>query len=504
MEAFEDRLTEWAKGRRRRFASVDELTEEYKQSRATERWVPGAHELMARSVLRKSPDGNGYELVCAPENEADDLRAGAGIQPVAEGARVRRAGHARSAPTPEFKGAPADRSGQPGARHRGRLRLQLRRRAPAICCRSRSRRRARPDAGISGEARAGMTQSSKLSSPLPDGERESWPKSVAFVSHKPITHLHRLTGRCGLVTCRIRNGFCVFAPVSVRHIVATDKRMATTAAERTAPSTGRGYPDLHDHLGRCEGRAADSDRPHDQQGHRDAPAGALAVPRRHPGEGPQGVPVHQRRRQQGPQVRHAGAGRRARRRTAKSTASASAARSRRSTQTLDARDRQPDRAARGRGCALPGDRDHRQGAGQAGHGLDGIPMPISTPGWDNAPYTTLSQYITRDPDTGVQNMGNYRGQVKAPRRLGMNPSLELRPGIYKHWVKCKRARPEAACAVVLGGPPCVAFASVQKMPEDAGRTCTSRARSSARRSTWSRRRPSTCSCRPRPRSSSRA
>ena len=62
-----------------------------------------------------------------------------------------------------------------------------------------------------------------------------------------------------------------------------------------------------------------------------------------------------------------------------------------------------------------------------GNALDGIPVPISTPGWDNAPYTTLSQYITRDPDTGVQNMGNYRGQVKAPLRLGMNPSLELRP-----------------------------------------------------------------------------
>ena len=57
-----------------------------------------------------------------------------------------------------------------------------------------------------------------------------------------------------------------------------------------------------------------------------------------------------------------------------------------------------------------------------GRGLDGLPLPISTPGWDIAPYATLSQYITKDPDTGVQNMGNYRGQVKARRRLGMNPS----------------------------------------------------------------------------------
>jgi len=70
MEVFEKRLAEWARQRRRRFASVEELTQEYLQSRATARWVPSAHELMARSVLRKSPDGDGYELVCDPENEA--------------------------------------------------------------------------------------------------------------------------------------------------------------------------------------------------------------------------------------------------------------------------------------------------------------------------------------------------------------------------------------------------------------------------------------------------
>jgi pimeloyl-ACP methyl ester carboxylesterase len=70
MEVFENKLTEWALGRHRRFASVEELATEYLKSRATERWVAGAHELMARSVLRKSPEGDGYTLVCAPENEA--------------------------------------------------------------------------------------------------------------------------------------------------------------------------------------------------------------------------------------------------------------------------------------------------------------------------------------------------------------------------------------------------------------------------------------------------
>jgi pimeloyl-ACP methyl ester carboxylesterase len=70
MAAFEKRLTAWARQRRRRFAAIEELAEEFRQSRAAARWVPGAHELMARAVLRKSPDGDGYELVCDPENEA--------------------------------------------------------------------------------------------------------------------------------------------------------------------------------------------------------------------------------------------------------------------------------------------------------------------------------------------------------------------------------------------------------------------------------------------------
>src|SRR5438094_5453244 len=102
---------------------------------------------------------------------------------------------------------------------------------------------------------------------------------------------------------------------------------------------------------------------------------------------------------------------------------------------------------------------------QPGKGLDSLPIPISTPGWDIAPFTTLSQYITKDPDNGVQNMGIYRGQVKAPRRLGMNPSLELRPGIYVHWEKMRKRGQKLPAAVVLGAPPCIAFTSAQKVPE---------------------------------------
>src|SRR5215471_3199462 len=83
---------------------------------------------------------------------------------------------------------------------------------------------------------------------------------------------------------------------------------------------------------------------------------------------------------------------------------------------------------------------------RAGQGLDGLPVPISTPGFDNAPYLSAGHYITRDPDSGVQNVGNYRGQLKSPRRLGMNPSVELRAGIYAHWEKYKaRGEPMPRC-----------------------------------------------------------
>jgi pimeloyl-ACP methyl ester carboxylesterase len=70
MEAFEVRLTAFARDRRRHFATVEELAVEYAKSRAGQGWAAGVHELMARSVLRPNPDSDGFVLVCDPANEA--------------------------------------------------------------------------------------------------------------------------------------------------------------------------------------------------------------------------------------------------------------------------------------------------------------------------------------------------------------------------------------------------------------------------------------------------
>jgi UbiD family decarboxylase len=101
-----------------------------------------------------------------------------------------------------------------------------------------------------------------------------------------------------------------------------------------------------------------------------------------------------------------------------------------------------------------------------GRGLDALPVPISTPGWDNGPYLTAGHFITRDPDSGVQNLGTYRGQIKARRRLGMNASVDFQQGIYHHWLKYRaRGQPMPAC-VVVGCPPIISYASGYKVPDD--------------------------------------
>jgi 4-hydroxy-3-polyprenylbenzoate decarboxylase len=103
------------------------------------------------------------------------------------------------------------------------------------------------------------------------------------------------------------------------------------------------------------------------------------------------------------------------------------------------------------------------GAGLTEHGgLGEFPIPISTPGFDNGPYTTFSHWVTRDPETGIYNIGNYRGQVKAPDRIGCFTFPPQHLGI--HWVKCRRLGVPLEAALVIGAPPYVSYAANTKLP----------------------------------------
>lgn len=70
MDVFERRLAEWAMRRQDRFGDPAELAGQYAETRAHSTWVPGAHALMARAVLRRNDDAGCWELCCARELEA--------------------------------------------------------------------------------------------------------------------------------------------------------------------------------------------------------------------------------------------------------------------------------------------------------------------------------------------------------------------------------------------------------------------------------------------------
>src|SRR5918994_50512 len=101
-----------------------------------------------------------------------------------------------------------------------------------------------------------------------------------------------------------------------------------------------------------------------------------------------------------------------------------------------------------------------------GQGVDGIPVPISTPGWDNAPYISAAHFITKDPDSGVHNIGTYRAMIKAPDRVGCNPSLELGQGIYVHWEKYRARQEKMPAALCIGGVPAISYVAAQKLNYD--------------------------------------
>jgi pimeloyl-ACP methyl ester carboxylesterase len=67
---FELALAKWSKSRPSRFSDPAELAALFSKSYSLRRWVPGAHELMARSILRQEPEAGQWSLCCPPECES--------------------------------------------------------------------------------------------------------------------------------------------------------------------------------------------------------------------------------------------------------------------------------------------------------------------------------------------------------------------------------------------------------------------------------------------------
>ncbi len=99
-----------------------------------------------------------------------------------------------------------------------------------------------------------------------------------------------------------------------------------------------------------------------------------------------------------------------------------------------------------------------------GKGLDALPIPISTPGFDSAPYFTATGCISRDPETGTQNMGTYRAGLKSPTRLAVRMSARAGGAEgHQHWLKYRKKGEKMPMAIILGCPPSVAYCAPQKL-----------------------------------------
>jgi 4-hydroxy-3-polyprenylbenzoate decarboxylase len=100
-------------------------------------------------------------------------------------------------------------------------------------------------------------------------------------------------------------------------------------------------------------------------------------------------------------------------------------------------------------------------------GLKLLPVPVSTPGFDSAPYISATFCVTRDPDSGIQNGGTYRAALKATDRCVVR--MVARPGGaggYLHWEKYNRRKQPMPIAIVVGAAPVVLFTGAQKLDVD--------------------------------------
>ena len=111
---------------------------------------------------------------------------------------------------------------------------------------------------------------------------------------------------------------------------------------------------------------------------------------------------------------------------------------------------------------------HAGNALTAAGGLQRLPVPVSTPGFDSAPYLTATLCVTRDPESGIRNMGTYRAALKAPDRLVVRIVAREASGAggYLHWLKYRKRREPMPIAIVIGCAPVVMFTGPQKLAID--------------------------------------
>jgi 4-hydroxy-3-polyprenylbenzoate decarboxylase len=83
---------------------------------------------------------------------------------------------------------------------------------------------------------------------------------------------------------------------------------------------------------------------------------------------------------------------------------------------------------------------------------------------DGGPFITLPAVHTKDPETGIRNLGMYRMQVFGSELTGMH--WHLHKGSAHHYHKYKNAGRRMPVTVTLGGDPAYTYAATAPLPEN--------------------------------------
>ncbi|MGH7531134.1 MAG: UbiD family decarboxylase domain-containing protein, partial [Gemmatimonadales bacterium] len=93
--------------------------------------------------------------------------------------------------------------------------------------------------------------------------------------------------------------------------------------------------------------------------------------------------------------------------------------------------------------------------------LERLPIPVCWP-QDGGPYITLGGVITRDPVTGVRNVGMYRVQVLGRDTLAMH--WQRHKVGAAHWRTMAERGETMPVAIALGGDPASIYAASAPLP----------------------------------------
>jgi len=95
-----------------------------------------------------------------------------------------------------------------------------------------------------------------------------------------------------------------------------------------------------------------------------------------------------------------------------------------------------------------------------------LPVPISTPGKDRGPYFSAPSVITKDPDTGIQNIGCYRLMVMDEKRITFSSVRPTQGGGSHYYAKYEPRNEPMPIAIVIGPDPTISLTAVARLPQD--------------------------------------